>query len=106
MTVPQAPHTCPLLRALSAKVSLQGNLCILVCVRVVLDQSHIGSKSLTLHSVCLAEKKCILRMWMCMGYVGFDTQGWWLGQAKAFLKATLNNFLFPGCESSDKRLLF
>lgn len=45
-------------------------------------------------------------MWMCMGYVGFDTQGWWLGQAKAFLKATLNNFLFPGCESSDKRLLF
>lgn len=47
-------------------------------------------------------------MWMCTGYVSFDTEGWWLGQAKAklFLKATFNNFLFPGCESSDKRLLF
>lgn len=38
----------------------------------------------------------------------FNTGWLWSGQAKAklFLKATLNDFLLIGCESSDKLLLF
>lgn len=56
--------------------------------------------------LCVFSRKEMHFKNVCTYYIGFDTQEWWLGQAKAFLKATLNNFLFPGCESSDKHLLF